>query len=745
MPIKAVQARLVGATPELLQAVHRTHRVFNIALRQMIERYIAMRKGRHGTECQRLVEIMLERSNTFAHGLMDKLTRPRVTTRLTDEWVQISRDYLASHGPLFEQHKGFATVDGRTVHTTSAAGSKIGKAATSAEIIVTAKFWHQVCDDACAFLESYEEILARWRAERREWMEERGRWVAEHPEFMAFWNGPYSEFERAMERLRIESQERAGQPGTPRAATLPRSGLRNERWHRWYEWLISHPEILAWRRKAVAADFRAVPAADQDTIRRKNPRRDKQLPLLLDWLRRHNPELAELEHLRDTYVRRYLRFKRPPTFTLPSPDRHPRWFSMERDVFYRHADFDNGTIDLCLMDSDETGVWFLRWFTARLACDPRLRTDYRKERFKSEGRCPPFLPVKPGKMLNRPAASPDERKAGFAGAKLMPRGESVRVVFTVIDQACPPKARWVRRADRTCAADNLAGPDGAEIPLRVLAVDLGVRHIGGFVVSEGRREGNRWNVATGVKGIIQGASLPGLFEMRQHQRQLAAAKRLRGKPVRGELSFVDLQTHRTQMGGDRFKKAAAAIVELARRHDVHLIVFEDLKSLLPSARNERWINKEMLLMNRRRVVESVEQNAGEFGILCDHKLNPWLTSHLCSRCFRPGTRFSILAKDCFREHAARRDCREFGYPVWDPGGHLFRCPHCQCRLNADINAAGNLAARFFGLLPDRAMTRKDWVYVWRDGSEERRFDARTDFAAWAEAVRASRQARQTLF
>jgi hypothetical protein len=63
------------------------------------------------------------------------------------------------------------------------------------------------------------------------------------------------------------------------------------------------------------------------------------------------------------------------------------------------------------------------------------------------------------------------------------------------------------------------------------------------------------------------------------------------------------------------------------------------------------------------------------------------------------------------------------------GGHLFHCPHCGYKVNADINAAGNVAAKFFGLWPK--FTHQEWVYTWPEGT----FHAKQAFQEWAEGVK----------
>jgi hypothetical protein len=77
MATKTYYTRFINVTPRLRMALERTHYVYVECLRQMIERYIAMRKGKYGEECRQLSNIILNRTNTFAHGVMDQLTREK--------------------------------------------------------------------------------------------------------------------------------------------------------------------------------------------------------------------------------------------------------------------------------------------------------------------------------------------------------------------------------------------------------------------------------------------------------------------------------------------------------------------------------------------------------------------------------------------------------------------------------------------------------------------------------------------
>jgi len=185
------------------------------------------------------------------------------------------------------------------------------------------------------------------------------------------------------------------------------------------------------------------------------------------------------------------------------------------------------------------------------------------------------------------------------------------------------------------------------------------------------------------------------------------------------------------------------IVKLARRHNVHVVLFEELSDLSPTAFDERWMNRQLRDMNRRKIVEATKQGCTEFGIECKDDIGPWYTSHVCSRCLRPGWRFSIQRKQPYKEELSRQYCQQFGDPIWDQGGHLFRCPHCGYSVNADVNAAANLAGKFFGRWPK--IKRSEWVYHWTVDGKEGSFNAKESFAEWSQNVAQRRRLGETPF
>lgn len=743
MATKSYPTRLIEVTKAGWGELRRSHFVFNTLLREMVEVYLDMRKGRYGETGKAIVAYLLK-SKGNAHDLMNPLTDAKAKDDLETEGMRLVRVHRAKGGILFSRHKSFGEVEGKTVCAGGRGNRHKGFAEDPRKLVVGGKYWHLICNEGMSHLRSFYALLDDWKKERGEWCKKRAEFEEENPEFMRFWRGPMSDFDSYQELMRIESQKKAGQRVTERRRRKSTHGKRFFKWFLWYEWLCQHPEIVEWRGLAKRDEFAGLSEDEVDAIKKEFPRRqDRATGKMLRRLCEKNPELEALERTRKKYGETFGSFRRPPTLTFPDAEKHPRWFLLERGEHYRNVDFAGGSGELKLIGEDNNGGYYEDWKRFSLRSDRRLKPGYREEVFRREGRLPPYMEGKAGNKLIQRASSAEGRVAGLKGAKLILRGKAAHLVFTVSEQDEPAKARWKKMKGRRCAADHVFAADGSRMPVRIAAVDLGARHVGAYVIAEGVCGEAGWNIEWMKKGLVGVLEIPQLRSIIAHERELKAGRRQRGKPVKGERSFVQLQDHRTNMSDDRFKKAAHFIVELGRAHGVHVIVFESLDRLKPTAYNERWLNAQIRGMNHRNIFKKVAEQAPEFGMLTDEQ-NAYLTSRVCSRCGLPGARFSIKRKNPYREKRLRGDCEDYGYPVWDAGGHLFRCPHCGYRVQADINAAGNIARRFFGRQLDCRPPKK-YVYTWVSDGEVMEFDACGEFGEWAEKVKQRKLMEQTPF
>jgi IS605 OrfB family transposase len=254
------------------------------------------------------------------------------------------------------------------------------------------------------------------------------------------------------------------------------------------------------------------------------------------------------------------------------------------------------------------------------------------------------------------------------------------------------------------------------------AVDLAVRHIGAMTIA---REGevfarrilhHRAFVPGG--GPETALNIPSLPEIAQVKRQVQRARRRTGRIAPYVQSCAHLQRHYRRLCEDRFKKTVAAVFQFARFHGASLVIFEDLKRLLPDAANERGVNSALQSWNRRQIVNFAQNAAEEYGlrVVC---VPAYFTSTVCARCGCMGGRFDRGVK---RKRGEPRQARaaqagiglvpEVRHGVrLNHLGHWFACPSCRRQIHADINASENLHKVWLGTFPKcRSVQREPRVY-----------------------------------
>lgn len=703
MTVKAYQAMIVGASEEELGYLRFTHEVFNQHVKQMMEIMLQMRKGTRGADMQKVFGAISSNQNSVAK--IEPLTKEGWLSHKTisdeePEWRQICHRLSNSGQLLFDRHKEWG---------------------------LPSEFFRKVCEMAYQIISGNHELMQQWRKERDAWVEERDRWLNDHSSFAAVLPR-VREFDRECEEDRKRHQRAAGKQAIERKHKY-KSG-RGKRWSRWplyLEWLEANPDLVAWRGRAGPGDFVPIPDEKRAAIKEAYKRQDKVVGALQRCLMDLNPELEALDSIRRFYVKNFRRFRRPPTLTYPSADKHPAWYQFKRSTTYKELDRDAGTVQLQVLTDGNPGDYQSQWLTYRFRSDQRLQDGYRAHQFQHSGDLPPIRNDElqgrgaPEPKLARRTREGKPRIAAISGAKLILKSKAPYLVFTVAEQERP--LRVIPRKGR-----EFEDAEGRQAEPRLLSVDLGLRHMGAFAIGDARRMQDGWEIDFETRGFLRG-DFPGLREISTH-RYVLRNKRRGKKAVSGERRFVELQDHITQSGEDRFKKGGRSIVEQARQSESDIIVMEDLERLMPTAENERWANRQLMAWNKRNIQGEVERMAPAYGILF-HTVKPYLTSRLCSRCRRPGFRYSIKAKNPYREDGAtsRAECTDYGYPVWDIGGHLFHCPHCGYDVNADINAAGNIALRYLRIFPD--ISSNDFRYSWTDDDTQHTFDARSAFTEFA--------------
>ncbi len=312
---------------------------------------------------------------------------------------------------------------------------------------------------------------------------------------------------------------------------------------------------------------------------------------------------------------------------------------------------------------------------------------------------------------------PGRLRPGLNPARLQPY---LYFSFEIEPAAVPDKAFSVqfKGEDVGAAADSAPAkrkPGKVRAPklppgLRVMAVDLGMRHLaiatvcevqdGKLISKQPRRDGKPGQELPHLKATLF-LKLPRLelrdlqlheWQKKQLQRETAPCGHLR----RGEDFALALTEHLDAMKDDRAKKAAHVIIEAAWKHRVHWLVFEDLTNYRPEQELTRDVNRRLRNWNRRKVVEQVKQLAECYGLRVYDRATPAYTSRVCAVCGHVGARFSQIVASQEQRDARFKTPKglKTGRRQVLPGGQMFACPHCRRIVNADFNASLNLHRRF---------------------------------------------------
>lgn len=599
--------------------------------------------------------------------------------------------------------------------------------------------------EAVAIISGHDELTRNWHKAHREWLKRKADWEREpeHKLYLAL-RPAFDEFE----------SEAGGQ-----------ATKRRGRWHLYLDWLRRHPELAGWRGGRAAVQ--ELDAAARLRVRRAKPWKQRSVEADEFW--RVNPELRALDKLHGYYEREFIRrrktkknadgFDHRPTFTMPDPMRHPRWFVFNAPQTnpsgYRNLVIPNspnaiGSVDLLLLCGDKVnGKYPARWATVPFRADPRL-SQFRKvmqqqtiHRGEKKGQ-----PVERAAFRFRDKQLNLDRPAQISGIKLIlqdvrldgrgsPRSAAVCLVFTcsIDDLPLSEKAKAVKWNETGEITKKGKKRKTKTLPAGLVsyAVDLDTRGIGfgtlaiSGVSKDGEthdgvrvlRSQNLRLVHKERSGMHPGrvSAGPELAHIGFHKRTLKRLRRLRGKPVSGEATHVELQSHVDNMGEDRFKKGARLVVnsaintcqsaakvsgEILPRADVLLL--ENLENLLPDAERERGINSTLIKWNRGQLVKRIKELAADAGLKV-YEVSPIGTSQVCCRCGSLGRRYSIE-----RDTEDRRPIIRFG-----PVERLFACPACGYRANSDHNASVNLHRRF--ALDDRAVQS---YFAWKNKPEPER-------------------------
>jgi IS605 OrfB family transposase len=384
-----------------------------------------------------------------------------------------------------------------------------------------------------------------------------------------------------------------------------------------------------------------------------------------------------------------LRWKRKPTFTMPSVAAHPAWYVFKKDATYKSLDLQNGSVLLKVLESaDDPAKRKAVWKTFCFRGDARLKAFTPKQ-------------VKGVKLIypkTRGGERDLERPYLYFSVEVPEEESRIPLAQSAMDKY---GANWARNEIKKSWKEK----EGKEPP--TLAVDLGARHAAVCTV---RKEGKitktvfiRTRAAGGgKKGASRWASLRSTAG---RKREISALRSETGRPPRDALFAAARQKHVDGMGEDRYKKVSRSIVALAKEHGADIVVFENLAGFAPSVEKARGVNKTLMAWNRRKIVEFTKWLASVEGVRVA-EVNPKQSSQVCNRCGKLGARFH-------QGKGEWRDGRRGKYWYWfwsaedkektndvasrkDLAGKQFVCLACRYVVNADFNASVNLHKIFWG-------------------------------------------------
>ncbi|MBI4834054.1 MAG: transposase [Planctomycetes bacterium] len=670
MSTKAIQAKVIIEKPEQLQILWQVHSTFNQYLPFVIKQMYRMKRGEAGKEYQEIFNSISSSQN--AVGKMEAVTDLNWETSKADsenerdQWAKVASKLVKDKKILFDRKKELPNI--------------------------SSEFRRKIFEMAFQLISGHDELMKNWKSEHKKWIEDKKKWEEKNQQYLKV-RSVFDQFEKAV-----------GGKVTG----------RRQRWHKYIEFLKSHPELAAWRgkeAKVLEISDKAMKKIAKAPLRKKNSIYAKEFFKI-------NPELEALDRIHNYYEREFVRrtakrrnsdgFKHPPTFTQPSAITHPAWFQFKKGPGYQALNIKDSSVELNT---------FKGWLKFTFKADPRLYQ---------------FEPVKIVKTTRggkeKEADSYEwtdsnlqcKRPVDIKGIKLVFRNIEFEnktgnlisadpyLIFTcdIPDLSSKHKLRqdscdkysfdWVRK--------RIMNDTDGKIPV-TCAIDLGIRHLGAATVrKDGKIIRTRIIWEDSVYDTNDSTNIyqrgPGLGHIALHKRQISKIRSLRGKPIKGEESSIELQQHIDNMGEDRFKKGARKIIQFAlgldgsKNNDIKadLILIEKLggKTFVPMAEREHGINKALINWNRGNLVTWIKRLAVDAGLRVV-EVPPAYTSQVCSKCGEFGKRYSyeknkekqIIVKD-------------------DPCGKLFRCSKlgCYADVNADYNASVNLHKKFFGEMSD---------------------------------------------
>jgi transposase len=729
MGVRAIRAR-IDCDRATLEHLWRTHCLFNVRLRGFLQTLFAMRRGElgvnaaHRQACAAWMDFVLSRPARDAWYLLNAVSieKWKPATAMKMAALKLPKD------PALRAAIEKAVADLETLIRQLSAASEQNKLAYSKQEArdgLPESLFCSLVRDSVAYISGHRELTTLWESNHTAWLKAKVVWEAdaEHAKYLA---------------LRPIFEQFEAQAG---GKTTKRRG----RWHLYMKWLATNPSLAAWRGGPAVVN----PVGREAKERITKAKRWKQRSVEADEFWKANPELYALDRLHGEYEREFVRrrkrkrnpdgFDHRPTFTQPDAVLHPRWVLFNapqtsppgyRNLVLPPHRGERGSVELQLVTGDKTdGKYPADFVTVHFHADARLSRFFsqpvRRVMTKGKGkgeekdghayffRDDQLRKTRPAKISGAKLILDDIKTDGFG--KLVSATPFVIFTCEIEDEPISERAKNITWSDTGETTKTGKAKKKRTLPKELVtcAVDLGIRHLGFVTVVQHNVESSRCTHRQ--SRVLRSRNIhlqdgPTLAEIGRHKRDIRRLRQLRGKPVKGERSHRELQNHIDDMGSDRFKKAARAIVNYALNVEqlrdgdgvvlprADVIILERLAGFIPDAERERGINRAIVSWNRGQLVQRIQEVAADAGFKGRvFEVHPAGTSQCCSRCGAMGRRYSIV-----RDTTTGRPMIRYGWVE-----KLFACKACGYRANADHNASINLHHVFAG----EQMTA---FYEWRD-------------------------------
>jgi len=742
-----------------------THQVFNESIRKVLPYVFKMKRGELGDEFQAIYYAIS--SSQDAVGKLEAITSldwssKKIGKSEPEKWKEILRYRELEkefRQKLKDEEKNTKKFRKELQKKKKALANEIGQKdiwADAASIIqqknnllfdrekilpnLPSEFRRKIFEMCIQLIHGHQELVANWQDEHAEWLQEKDKFEEEHPDYM---------------KVRPILEEFEKEAGKVKGSRI--------RWLKYLDYMSSHPELAGWR----GGEAKVEPLTSAERAKFRKPREH------FEAFFKKNPELSALDSIHKQYQEKFARtqtkrtpnpdgFKHRPTFTLPSANLHPAWYSFKgatdptKGATYKLNFREDRRVDSfmnlkVLTDMEGEGRNPKGMITYDFEPDDRIR-DFRYIGTTEKGKKAKGF-VYYDKILEK------ERPAKIQGIKLVfrpPRSDGVPYLIfscSIEDEKSKIKI-WQDKESEEGPDEARKGKKAKKIyppELVTLAIDFGQRHLGAITICKNnngkpeqikfipaypkRKQGKQTKPVSAWLAKVPGLTFnaigmhekeirAGMHQRFQDPKSIRQAGEKEGRASKPrhipetETSFAHLRDHIAGMKEDHYKKAANLIIKTALQNGAQVILLEDLKKYRPMLEKESRENRRRMQWAVRQTAEFLKKTAKPLGLLIYDRINPAYTSSMCSVCGNPGARISLPSKRNWEKYYAEYYGKERRM-IAVVGGQFFCCPVCKKIINADINASQNMHKVFYNTFnwPPK-MEKKEKKIFWESVREQ---------------------------